>query len=118
MTEIDIAGLAKEQVLAALYNHAAAVGRGSLHPRNEETANSDVARTLWRTHGELDGQSWRRWRRIKHIRFDYVHGRLLKVVFRGSSVDVTGFDRRYGPGAAGRVIARLRSGGSSDESAR
>ncbi|MFD7161576.1 hypothetical protein ACFV9C_43815 [Kribbella sp. NPDC059898] len=118
MTEIDIAGLKKEIVLAALYHRAAAVGAGSLHPRVEDELSVASARELWRAHGQLVDQSRRGFRRIKHIRFDYLHGRLLKVTFLGrTSVDVTGFDRQYGPGAAIRVVDRLRSGASIKESA-
>ncbi|WP_143086427.1 MULTISPECIES: hypothetical protein [Amycolatopsis] len=116
MTEIDIAGLKKEQVLAALYNNAGAVGLGSLHPHQGTTATEGWARQAWRTQGEMVGRSWRGLRRIKHIRFDYLHGRLLKVTFRGTSVDVTDFDRQYGPGTASCTIDRLRRGGSIDDS--
>jgi hypothetical protein len=116
VTEIDIDGLEKEIVLAALYNRATTFGAGSLHPRREEMGSAASARELWRTHGELVDRTWRGLRRIKHIRFDYVHGRLLKVTFLGqTSVDVTGFDRQYGSGAAGQVVNHLRSGGPIDE---
>lgn len=119
VTEIDIADLKKEIVLAALFTSAATAGADSLQPLREGELSADLARELWRTHGELVGQSWRGLRRIKHVRFDYLHGCLLKVTFLGrTSVDVTGFDRQYGSGAASRVVNHLRTEGSIDKSAK
>lgn len=112
VTRIGIADLKTEQVLAALYNNAGPVSLGALHPRHRENMTSEQARELWRTHGKLVGRSRCGLRRIKHIRFDYVHGRLLKVTFCGGSVDIMGFDRQYGPGAASRVIDHIRQTGS------
>lgn len=97
MDNLDISGLDKAAVLAALYNAARPQGRGFLHydPAPMET---EEAREILR-----GGSS-----------FDYLRGRVLKVNISADSFDPRLFDRDNGEGAAYMAIQSLRSGDQPD----
>jgi hypothetical protein len=90
---IDISGLDKAEVLAALYNAASPQGLGHLHfnpvPMTTEEARSLLAE------------------RVKPY-FDYLHGRVMKVDLSSNELKPWLYDRDNGPGAAQRVIDALR----------
>jgi hypothetical protein len=92
---VDITGLSKAAVLAALFNAAAPQGMGFLQAAHapaimdEEHAASIVERQL---------------------EVDYLYGRPLKLDLSSDEFDPWGFDRdNGGEGAAWRVIDELRS---------
>jgi hypothetical protein len=88
---IDIKGLNKGSVLAALYNNSKPQGMGFLHfnpsPMSEEEGN-DLLKT--RTY------------------FDYLKGRVMKVDLSKDEFDPRLYDRDLGQGTAERVINSLR----------
>jgi hypothetical protein len=87
---IDISGLDKAKVLAALHRASKQQGMGFLDPRGaltEEEARELLAEDTY---------------------FDYLHGRVLKVDLSGDGFDPWLYDRDNGEGAAERAIAPLR----------
>lgn len=89
---IDIAGLDKAEVLAALHGASRQQGMGVLQPDKPLTV--DEARAILD-----DGAEY----------FDYVRGRVMKIALRGDYLDPRLYDRDNGEGAAARVIATLRA---------
>lgn len=92
---IDITGLDKAAVFAALFNASAPQGFGFLQAGNGPQVMS-LEDALKYPCGDFN--------------FDYVYGRPLKVDLSKDSFDPWGFDRdNGGPGSAQKVIDRLRS---------
>ncbi len=85
---IDISGLDKSEVLAALVNAAKAQGRG---PTNPEPMTKERAAELLKVMNY----------------FDYVEGRVLKVSLKGDMLDPFLYDRDNGKGAARHALAHL-----------
>lgn len=100
---IDITGLSKAQVLAALFNAIAPSGMGFLQAMHGPEV-MDVEHAQQLIEERLD--------------FDYLYGRCLKVELADDSFDPWGFDRDNGRGAAQKIIDRLRETGevNPDES--
>lgn len=92
MTEIDLTGLDKADVLAALYNGARSQGFGRLHYTPEDMTREEAQALL-----------------EEGTYFDYVKGRVLKVDLGGNSLRTALYDRDNGEGAAARVIEELRA---------
>ena len=95
MTEIDISGLPKAQVLAALYNASAPQGMGVLQAANgPQVMDIQTAEEITR----------------QYLEFDYLFGRPLKVDLSGLSFDPFLFDRdNGGNGTAHKIIELLRT---------
>ena len=104
---MDISGLDKTAVLAALYNRAKPQGMGFLHydptPMTVEQAQQilgggDDATVEF---GDFvhDGNL---------LYFDYLKGRVMKVDLSGDEVDTWGYNRDNGENAAELVIVELR----------
>jgi hypothetical protein len=101
--EVDISGLDKAALLAALYNHSQPAGMGWLqalpgdmtveHAREliDSGANPDYIRAR-------DG-----------IYFDYLYGRPLKIDLGGEVLRTYGYNRDNGDEAAERIVADLRA---------
>ena len=92
MKTIDITGLDKAEVLAALYNCSQPLGLGFLHfdPKPMSTAQAKLL---------LSEQSY----------FDYVQGRVMKVDLKSDTeLKPWLYDRDNGEGAAARAINTLR----------
>ena len=91
---IDIAGLDKGAVLAALYNASQPLGMGFLHydpkPMTAEEGQALIAQAG------------------KYASFDYLKGRVMKVDLSGDEFRESLYDRDNGAGAAARVVAGLR----------
>lgn len=107
MTMIDISGLDKGAVLAALWNNAA-LPPASVDPNPDTrpmTAESANSVFLYRrvTNGQTGDDVYG---------FDYFGGRLLKVNISGDTFDPWGYDRDNGQGLAEKVITHLRRTGS------
>ena len=88
MSDINISGLDKAEVLRALYNNAKTQGMGILHYTPEDMTR-DEAQTI------LDGGQ---------VYFDYLKGRVMKVDLKGSTLWPDLYDRDNGPGAAQRAL--------------
>lgn len=94
---IDISKLDKAEVLAALYNRARTQGMGVLHYTPVDMP-IETAR-------ELTAMG-------KHLYFDYVNGRVMKVNLSGDEFNPALYDRDNGEGAAASVLARLATNGT------
>ncbi|WP_454315392.1 hypothetical protein [Streptomyces phaeoluteigriseus] len=94
MTGIEINGLNKAKLLAALWNNAAPPLRTGI--RNFAMTPAEAAELLLR-----DGAV-----------FEYLEDRTLMVDLGDDTFDPAGYDRENGDGLAARVIARLRLTGS------
>ena len=84
---MNIKGIDKAAVLAALYNHAKTQGLGILHYQPGDMSLEE-ARDLLKT------QSY----------FDYIKGRVLKVDLSRDELDERLYDRDNGRGAAAAAI--------------
>lgn len=101
--EIDISGLDKAAVLAALYNAAHVRGAGYLQARDGDMT-AEQAREL------IDSGANPDYGHERHgIYFDYLYGRVIKTDISGDSFNPGLFDRDNGAGAAERAIAQLRA---------
>jgi hypothetical protein len=85
---INIAGIPKSRVLLALFNASFQQGMGKNDPRG--------ARPLT----EADAEEYC----ANFVRFDYLHGRVLKVDLSGDLLDPRLYDRNVGEGAAWRAL--------------
>lgn len=90
---MNIAGLDKAAVLAALYNASKQQGMGFLHTRGAHDMSVAQAEE------ELEHTTY----------FDYLHGRVMKIDLKNDEVSTFGYDRDNGEGAAERAIAHLRA---------
>jgi len=91
VTDIDISGLKKSEVLAALYNNSRPLGLGFLHFTPEPMTAEQAEEIL------KDGDY-----------FDYLKGRVMKVSLDGDTFDPRLYDRDNGDGAAAAAIEPLR----------
>ena len=113
--KIDISGIPKAAVLAALWNASAPAGMGFLRAAGHaDTMTVEDAEQLIAS-GETpdypDFQIPGR-RGTRELYFDYLHGRPLKSDISGDEFDPWGFDRdNGGDGSAQKVIDRLRETG-------
>lgn len=90
---IDIKGISKAAVLAALYNASKPLGMGMFNYRREDMSEA-VAQRLIDESGERPY-------------FDYLCGRVMKIGFKGDDLDVSMYDRDNGKGAAARALAPI-----------
>jgi hypothetical protein len=91
---MNIAGLDKAEVLAALYNNARQQGMGFLQTRGAEGMTVEQARE------EIANN--------KRMYFDYLHGRVMKISLRGDELETALYNRDNGQGTAESIIAALR----------
>lgn len=105
---IDISGLSKGAVLAALWNNAADPPGSDNRDAKPMTAESANGVFLYRRNSaDQSGDAV--------YGFDYFGGRILKVNLAGCEFDPWGYDRDNGQGLAERVIKQLRVTGSIDK---
>ncbi len=90
---IDISEMDRREVLAALYNNARGQGLGLLQCIAADMTTDEASEVL------AGGGA----------RFDYLHGRVLKVNLEGRLLDPRLYDRDNGQGAAARALAGLVS---------
>jgi hypothetical protein len=93
--KMNIAGLDKAEVLAALYNGSRQQGMGFLQTRGAEGMTVEQARE------ELANN--------ERLYFDYLHGRVMKISLRGDELNTALYNRDNGQGAAEAIIEALRS---------
>ena len=92
---MNIEGLDKAEVLAALYNGSRQQGMGFLQTRGAEGMTVEQARE------ELASN--------ERGYFDYLHGRVMKISLRGEELNTALYNRDNGQGAAESIIEDLRS---------
>ena len=90
--KIDISGLSKSSVLAALYNNAKPQGIGLLHYEQKDMTDDEAQKLL---------DTGNRY-------FDYVKGRVMKVELSCDYLDPRLYDRDNGKGSAEYVINELK----------
>lgn len=104
---MNIRGIDKAEVLAALFNASHQQGMGMLNPNGREAMTKEQAQD------ELDRITlWCEERRFSTsepytYHFDYLNGRVMKVDITGDGLDPRLYDRDNGPGAARRALAHL-----------
>ena len=89
---ISTKGLPNADVLAALYNASKPLGMGMIHFTPEEMTREEAAELL-----------------TTQDYFDYLKGRVMKVLIDGDELEPRLYDRDNGEGAAAMAIATLRS---------
>lgn len=102
MADIDITGLDKAAVLAALHNGTRPLGMGFLHDLGRDMTTAEAQEHIDRATDDMGLD------RRDALRFDYLCGRPLKVNLSGDSFDPRLYDRDAGEGAAARAIAAIR----------
>jgi len=90
---IDIKGLDKAEVLAALYNNSRQQGMGFLDGRGQQKMTADQARELLK----------------EETSFDYLYGRVMKIQLEpeADTFEEYLYDRDNGKGAAQDAIDSL-----------
>ena len=104
---VDITGLDRGAVLAALYNNTHAPGLGVLHYSAAGMSVEEATELLEeRWERTIDGQPL-------VAGFDYLHGRVMKIAIphTGNELNTWGYDRDNGEGAVAKIIADLRATG-------
>lgn len=91
---IDISGLNKAEVLAALYNASKQQGMGFMHRRGAEPMSKEQAEEELRAAGA-------------DPYFDYLHGRVMKISLKDDALRTGLYDRDNGEGAAHAALAHL-----------
>ncbi len=90
---MNIAGIDKAIVLAALYNRARTIGLAGMMDFDPTPLDVLVARKIIKER-----------RGANPLYFDYFQGRCMKIDLSRDEVDTTLFDNEYGPGAAQRAL--------------
>ena len=90
---MNISGLDKAEVLAALYNGSRQQGMGFMHARGAEGITVEQARE------EIANNP--------SMYFDYLHRRVMKIGLGRDELQTALYNRDNGPGAAERIIAEL-----------
>ena len=103
---IDITGIDKAVLLAALYNAAKTQGLGFLHYTPGAMTHAEAKEYV------TNAEPW------EWLYFDYIKGRVLKVDLSADMLDPHLYDRDNGAGATARVVASIRKAeGDSGDSA-
>lgn len=97
---IDISGLDKAEVLAALFNASKQQGMGALDSSGKRNMTIEEARELTDQRGEQY--------------YDYLKGRIMKVDLSKDELNPRLYDRDNGHGAAARALAAILSKKSLD----
>lgn len=101
---IDIKGLDKAELLAALVNNATTRGMGFLHDDGKPMTKEEAQR--WIAGGRQHDTVPAKW---PDGYVDYVKGRPIKCNIAGDYLNPIGYDHDHGQGAAERVVAELRA---------
>jgi hypothetical protein len=107
MSTVDIRGLDKAEVLAALYNATVPLRMGCLDPKSGMSMTTEEAQDwindnmTWLTEGGYDP--------IRALNLDYVQGRPIKANIAGDSFNPKGLDEEAGEGTAAAAIKALRA---------
>jgi hypothetical protein len=88
---MDISGMNKGKILAALFNNAKTQGMGVLNYKADHVMTEEEAQGLLG----------------KFQYFDYLEGRVLKIDLSGEVLETRLYNRDNGEGAAERIIAQL-----------
>lgn len=100
MATIDLKGLNKAAVLAALYNASKPQGMGFMHYDPTPMSIEQAEKLL-----------------KQGTDFDYLMGRVMKIDLGGDTLDPWSYDHDNGQGAAAAAIASLQSTGNANNEA-
>jgi len=89
---MNIKGLDKAEVLAALFNASRQQGMGVLDGRGRIDMTVEQAREILK----------------QTVYFDYLYGRVMKIGLDDDEVDTWGFNRDNGQGSAERAVDAIR----------
>lgn len=101
--EVDIKGVDKAELLAALYNNAEPMGMGFLQARSGDMSVEDAQVVISNGTDDYPGD----WKNT-NLYFDYVYGRPLKVDLSGDVVRSDLYDRDWGVGECERIVEELK----------
>jgi len=90
MRTIDITGLDKAEILAALYNNSKPLGKGVFHYQSRLMTVQEASVILQ-----------------EDTSFDYLMGRVMKIDLSSDTLDTWGYDRDNGEGAAHQAISHI-----------
>lgn len=102
---IDIKGIDKAELLAALVNAASPVGMGVFHDDGKPMTKAEAQKRI----DDMQGHDYPGIPSMA-LSFDYVKGRPIKSNLSGDLFNPSLYDRDQGEGAAARVVAQLREG--------
>lgn len=105
--DIDISGIDKAELLAALYNNSGPRGMGFFRAKTEEMTVEQARKEL--SDGDDHVKDFGYGIGGRPLYFDYLHGRPLKVNLAGDSMRGALYDRDNGHGAAKRIVSGLRA---------
>lgn len=88
---MNISGLDKAEVLAALFNASRQIGMGLFDNRGDSAMSIETARLIV----------------AEQTDFDYLYGRVMKLSLDGEYLDTGLYNRDNGDGAAERALASL-----------
>jgi hypothetical protein len=91
---IDIKGLDKAELLAALYNNSKPLGLGFLQADPNPMTKEEAAQII----------------REEGLGFDYLKGRVMKLNLGGDTLNPWGYDRDNGAGSAAKTVEGVRTG--------
>lgn len=105
MSKVNIEGLDKAELFAALYNNAKPLGMGMLRYNPTPLTKESAAELMG-----LGDDSARMFPGFKKpsLYFDYVNGRPMKINLEGDETDSWGYNRDQGEGEVERIVAELR----------
>lgn len=92
--KIDVRGIDKAALLAALHNNTRALGLGMLHDLGRDITPDEVRK-------EMGHSPWRF--------VDYYHGRPIKVAIGDDEISPRLYDRDAGEGKLAMIVNELRS---------
>jgi len=96
MATVNISGLSRAAVLAALYNASRPLGMGFMHYNAAAMTEEQAAELLKKT-----------------TYFDYLQGRVMKISLASDDLETGLYNRDNGPNAAEFVIDELRKTGAT-----
>ena len=100
---INISGLDKAEVLASLYNHAKILGMGFFGQRALGN-KAGHAMTTAEAQQEIDSLVASN----RPLRFDYLHGKPMKIKITGDELDASTYDEYNGEGTAAKAIKQIK----------
>lgn len=107
MKELDISGIDKAELLAALHNNTRALGMGRIHDLKRDLTVEE-GRNILRSKEE---QLSKLHNFTGEMHFDYLQGRPLKVTFKDATLrGVELYDRDAGAGMCELVVAAVLAG--------
>ena len=88
---MNIKGMSKAKILAALYNNSMPQGMGFLQATSDDMTEDEAQQLL------DDGQTY----------FDYLQGRVMKIDLSGDELQTRLYNRDLGEGACERVVGSI-----------